>query len=247
VCYNNKGENMERLSKIIAQSGIASRRKAENLITEGKVMVNGEVINVLGYKVSQKDLITVEGKLLQKEDLVYYLLNKPTGYLSTASDIHKRRNILDLFAPEDKDVRLFPVHKLEYDTAGLLIVTNDGDLTKKLTNQSESIEKEYIIRTKGIMIKERIREMRRGVKVEGKVIKPIDVHIIELDKKNQSTLVKLIITNESVKALKTMFKQMGHDVKNMTRTRFDSLTLEGVNRGNYRKLKSHEVKYLHRS
>ncbi|OED59449.1 pseudouridine synthase [Acholeplasma laidlawii] len=238
---------MERLSKVIAQAGFASRRKAENLITEGKVKVNDEVINVLGYKVSPKDIITVEGKPLVKEPLVYYLLNKPTGYLSTTADIHKRRNILDLILKEDQNVRLFPIHKLEYDTSGLLLVTNDGELTKKLTNQSESIQKEYVIRTKGIMIKERIREIKRGIKVENKIIKPVDIAIVELDKAHQSTLVKMIITNESAKELKTMFKQLGHEVKNMTRIRFDSLTLEGVNRGSYRKLKSHEVKYLYRS
>lgn len=238
---------MERLSKVIAQAGFASRRKAENLITEGKVKVNDEVINVLGYKVSPKDIITVEGKPLVKEPLVYYLLNKPTGYLSTTADIHKRRNILDLILKEDQNVRLFPIHKLEYDTSGLLLVTNDGELTKKLTSQSESIQKEYVIRTKGIMIKERIREIKRGIKVENKIIKPVDIAIVELDKVHQSTLVKMIITNESAKELKTMFKQLGHEVKNMTRIRFDSLTLEGVNRGSYRKLKSHEVKYLYRS
>lgn len=238
---------MERLSKVIAQAGFASRRKAENLITEGKVKVNDEIINVLGYKVSPKDIITVEGKPLVKEPLVYYLLNKPTGYLSTTADIHKRRNILDLILKEDQNVRLFPIHKLEYDTSGLLLVTNDGELTKKLTNQSESILKEYVIRTKGIMIRERIREIKRGIKVENKIIKPVDIAIVELDKAHQSTLVKMIITNESAKELKAMFKQLGHEVKNMTRIRFDSLTLEGVNRGSYRKLKSHEVKYLYRS
>ncbi|WIF87910.1 pseudouridine synthase [Acholeplasma laidlawii] len=238
---------MERLSKVIAQAGFASRRKAENLITEGKVKVNDEIINVLGYKVSPKDIITVEGKPLVKEPLVYYLLNKPTGYLSTTADIHKRRNILDLILKEDQNVRLFPIHKLEYDTSGLLLVTNDGELTKKLTNQSESILKEYVIRTKGIMIRERIREIKRGIKVENKIIKPVDIAIVELDKAHQSTLVKMIITNESAKEIKTMFKQLGHEVKNMTRIRFDSLTLEGVNRGSYRKLKSHEVKYLYRS
>lgn len=238
---------MERLSKVIAQAGFASRRKAENLITEGKVKVNDEVINVLGYKVSPKDIITVEGKPLVKEPLVYYLLNKPTGYLSTTADIHKRRNILDLILKEDQNVRLFPIHKLEYDTSGLLLVTNDGELTKKLTNQSESILKEYVIRTKGIMIRERIREIKRGVKVGNKIIKPVDIAIVELDKAHQSTLVKMIITNESAKELKVMFKQLGHEVKNMTRIRFDSLTLEGVNRGSYRKLKAHEVKYLYRS
>ncbi|WP_025724633.1 pseudouridine synthase [Acholeplasma granularum] len=238
---------MERLSKVLAQAGIASRRKAEILILEKRVKVNGVVVDVLGFKVSSKDVITVDDKSIQKEPLIYILMNKPTGYLSTTSDEHKRRNVLDLLTPDDKQLRLYPVHKLEYDTAGLLILTNDGDLTKKLTNQSFSIQKEYIVRTKGVMIRERLREIKRGVNIGTKVIKPVDVGIVELDKESQSTLIKLIITNESAKELKEMFKKLGHEVKNMTRIRFDSLTLEGVQRGSYRHLKVHEVKYLYRT
>src|SRR5690554_3605146 len=162
---------MERLSKVIAQAGVASRRKAENLISEGKVKVNGEVITLLGFKVSAKDNITVNNQPVIKEPLVYYLLNKPTGYLSTTNDIHKRRNILDLILKEDQSVRLFPVHKLEYDTAGLLLVTNDGELTKLLTDPNVLIQKEYVIRTKGIVIKEYISQFKRGIQLKNKVIK----------------------------------------------------------------------------
>jgi len=237
---------MERLSKVIAQSGVTSRRKAENLIQEGRVKVNGEIITVLGYKVSSKDIITVDDQAIVKEPLVYYLMNKPTGYLSTTHDIHKRRNILDLIANEDQVVRLFPVHKLEYDTAGLLLITNDGKLTKLLTDPNVSIQKEYVIRTKGIVIKEYIRQFKRGIQLKNKVIKPVDIGILELDKTNQSTLIRLIVTDVTAKELKEVFKSIGHDVKNMTRIRFDALTLEGVNRGSYRHLKTHEVKYLYR-
>lgn len=240
------GGIMERLSKILAQAGVASRRKAEELITSGRVTVNGEKITVLGSKAAQKDIILVDGKAINKEELVYYILNKPTGYLSTTSDVHKRRNILDLFDSEARLNRLFPVHKLEYDSAGVLLVTNDGVLTKRLTESNAGIEKEYLIRVDGIVIKEIIRQARLGVKFLGKEIKPIELSIVELDKKNKSTLLRMVITDETNKDIRLMFENLGHKVKNLTRTRFDLLTLENVARGGYRRLKAHEIKRLYR-
>lgn len=237
---------MERISKLIAQSGICSRRKAEELILAGKVKVNGEVVTVLGTKASQSDLIEADGKIINKERLVYFLMNKPTGYLSTTSDEHNRRNFLDLMLPEDKQFRLFPVAKLEYDTAGVLLITNDGDLTKKLTRSTSGIQKEYHVRTKGIMIKEKIRQMRNGISVEGKIIKPIEVQLLELDKKNQSTLVRIVVGDETNKEIRALFKTLEHPVKNLTRIRYDFLTVEGVERGAYRALRAHEVKRLYR-
>ncbi|WP_162164013.1 pseudouridine synthase [Acholeplasma hippikon] len=237
---------MERLSKLIAQSGVSSRRKAEELILAGKVKVNGEVITQLGTKANQSDLIEVDGKVINKERLVYFLINKPTGYLSTNQDEHKRRNFLDLMLPEDKQFRLFPVAKLEYDTAGALLVTNDGELTRKLTRRVSGIEKEYMVRVSGIMIKEKIRQMRNGISVEGKIIQPREVQLMELDKKNQSTLVRIVIGDETNKEIRALFKTLEHPVKNLTRTRYDFLTLEGVERGGYRPLRAHEVKRLYR-
>lgn len=237
---------MERLSKLIAHSGVASRRKAEELILANKVKVNGAVVNVLGSKANQSDLIEVDGKIINKERLVYFLINKPTGYLSTNQDEHKRRNFLDLMEEEDKKFRLFPIAKLEYDTAGILLVTNDGALTKKLTQSTSGVEKEYMVRVSGIMIKEKIRQMRNGVKVDGKIIQPREVQLMELDKKNQSTLVRIVIGDETNKEVRALFKTLEHPVKNLTRLRYDFLTLEGVERGAYRPLRAHEVKRLYR-
>ncbi len=240
------GEEMERLSKVLSQAGVASRRKAEELIASGKVKVNGVVVTVLGTKVKEKDAILVNDQPIRKETLYYYLLNKPTGYLSTVADEHKRRNILDLFDAEAKQVRLYPIHKLEYDTAGVLIVTNDGVLTKKLTMKNAGIEKEYLVRTEGIIIKDKIRKLRSNMKSKEVIFTPKYVGIVELDKVHKSTLVRIVIGDETNKQIRELFESIGHKVKSLTRIRFDFLTSEGVERGSYRMLKAHEIKKLYR-
>ena len=136
-------DNKERLQKVLASAGVASRRKCEEIIQEGRVKVNGEVVTVLGTKVSKKDMITVDGKLIQKEELVYYVLNKPTGYLTTVSDPKNRRTVMDLIEPEDKKKRIFPIGRLDYDTSGVLLFTNDGNLSYRLTRSNKEIEKTY--------------------------------------------------------------------------------------------------------
>lgn len=237
---------MERLSKVLALSGVASRRKAETLISDGKVKVNGQVVNVLGTKVSQKDIITVDGKVIEREPLYYFLVNKPTGCMSTTTDIHKRKVVTDLFDPHDLKVRLYPISKLEFDAAGVLILTNDGTLTKYLTQSSMKIESEYNVRVDGIVIKEKIRTLRRGIKIKDDIVIPKFVQITELNKGHQSTLIRLIMDHADTKLIRLMFKALDHDVKNITRIRYDFLTVEGVERGSYRTLKSHEVKKLYR-
>src|SRR5690606_6816490 len=224
---------MERLAKVLAQAGVASRRKSEELILAGRVKVNQVVVKEVGTKVSEKDTITVDGKTIDKVPLFYYLVNKPTGYLSTTSDIHKRRNVLDLFSEEERNLRLFPIHKLPYDAAGVLILTNDGELTKKLTLKDSGVEQAYMVRLKGIVIKEKIRQLRNGQDFNGIIFKPNEIGIIELDKKHQSTLVRLTVTDFSISDMEKCFEMMGHPIKGLTRVRFDHLTLEEVERGSY--------------
>ena len=236
---------MERLQKVLAQSNIASRRKAETLIIEGRVKVNGKVVLELGYKVDEKDQITVDGIEVQKADFLYFLLNKPTGYVSTASDEKGRRIVLDLLDEEHQGQRIYPVGRLDYDTAGLLLLTNDGALTEILTHPSFEVEKEYLVRVKGIVIKDKIRQLRMGVKVDGVMTKPTSVKLIELDKDHQSTLISVTLTEGRNKIVRNLMKAIGHPVKNLTRVRYDFLTLEGVKRGGYRPLKIHEVKRLY--
>ncbi len=236
---------LERLQKILAEANIASRRKAEEMILQGRVKVNSEVITQLGYKVSLNDSIFVDGKPIERAEKQYFLLNKPRGVLSTTADDESRLTVVKLLTEEHRHIRLYPIGRLDYNTAGLLILTNDGDLTKVLTNPNNRISKEYLIRIDGIMIKEKIRQIRKGIMIENKLIKPLETQLIERDKTNQTTLVRLVIDTHQNKDLMLIFKALGHKIKKITRTRYDFLTLEGVERGKYRALKIHEIKQLH--
>lgn len=237
---------MERLQKVLAQANIASRRKSEELIVAGKVKVNGQVITELGFKVNKNDNIEVDGKPIKLAEHLYFLLNKPTGYLSTVSDDKGRRTVMDLLTEDHKDVRLYPVGRLDYDTAGLLLITNDGEFTQHLTHPSYHIEKEYLVRVKGIIIRKKIVELRNGVTIDKNYhAKPKEVRLIELDKKNQSTLLSITLIEGKNKQVRKMIEALGFKVKNLTRIRYDFLTLEGVERGRYRPLKIHEVKQLY--
>jgi 23S rRNA pseudouridine2605 synthase len=157
---------MERLQKVLAQANIASRRKAEEIILEGRVKVNGVVVKELGTKVNKEDFIEVDGKAIEKATPVYFLLNKPTGYVSTTRDEKGRKTVLDLIDEEHKSIRLYPIGRLDFDTAGLLLLTNDGEFTNILTHPEHEVEKEYLLRVEGVVIKEKIRQMRKGVMID---------------------------------------------------------------------------------
>lgn len=237
---------VERLQKVLAQANIASRRKAEEMILAGRVKVNGEIITTLGFKVSERDIIAVDDQPITKAQLKYFLLNKPTGYLSTVTDDKGRRTVIDLLDEEHQDTRLYPVGRLDYDTAGLLLLTNDGELTKRLTHPAYEIEKEYLVRVDGIVIRRKINELRNGVKiVPGGFVKPKKVRLLELHKAHQSTLLSITLTEGKNKQVRKMIESIGFKVKNLTRIRYDELTLDGVERGTYRSLKIHEIKRLY--
>ncbi len=237
---------MERLQKILAQANIASRRKSEEIIQAGRVKVNGEVITELGYKVNQTDLIEVDGKPIEMAQHLYFLLNKPTGYVSTTSDEKNRKTVLDLLDPELKDTRLYPVGRLDFDTAGILLLTNDGDFTRRMTHPEHQIEKEYLVRVEGIVIRRKIIDLRKGVMIDGNYLAvPKAVRLVELDKQYQSTLLSITLTEGRNKEVRKMMDAIGHPVKKLTRVRYDFLTLDGVERGRYRLLKVHEVKKLY--
>lgn len=237
---------MERLQKVIAQSNIASRRQAEKLIVEGRVKVNGVTVTELGTKVNRTDLITVDDMPVIIADKLYLLLNKPTGYLSTTSDDKGRKTVIDLIQDDYKDERLYPVGRLDYDTAGILLLTNDGELTQKLTRPEFEVEKEYIVRVNGIVIRRKVLQLRKGVMIDKNYLAiPKEVNIVELDKKNQSTLLRIVLTEGKNRQVRKMFEAIGHPVKTLTRVRYDFLTLDGVARGKYRELSIHEVKKLH--
>lgn len=235
---------MERLQKIIAQSNIASRRKAEALILEGRVKVNGVVINTLGFKVNDDDIIAVDNEIIQQSKKRYMLFNKPSGVLSTYTDEKGRKGTETLFTIEEQNLRLYPVDKIDYTTSGLLLVTNDGELTKILTKQNVKIPKSYMIRTEGIIIKDKVRILRLGINTKNGFLKPIDVRIISLDKHLKTTLLSMTI-DASNKDVHTLVESMGHKIKKITRTTFAGLSIDGVERGKYRELTIHEIKQLY--
>lgn len=237
---------MERLQKVLAQANIASRRKSEDFITAGRVKVNGNVVTELGFKVDKKDKIEVDGKPIELAEHLYFLLNKPVGYVSTTSDEKNRQTVLDLLDPELRTTRLYPVGRLDFDTAGLLLLTNDGDFTNKMTHPEHEIEKEYLARCEGIIIRKLIVQLREGVLIDGDYLAvPKSVRVMELNKGQQSTLLSITLTEGRNKEVRKMLDAIGHPVKKLTRIRYDVLTLEGVERGSYRPLKPHEIKKLY--
>ena len=234
---------MERLQKVISDNGYTSRRKAEELIKEGKVLVNGEVATI-GQKVNTNDEIIIEGNLLSKDidSKVYYLLNKPRGVVTTASDEKGRKTVIDLIETEK---RIYPVGRLDYDTTGCLLLTNDGELTNKLTHPSNNIDKVYIAKIKGVITGVDINKLKNGVKIDNFKTSKCRVKLKSYDKKTQTSLVELTIHEGHNHQVKKMFESIGYDVIKLTRTRFAFLDVKSLKSGEYRLLLPHEVKKLY--
>ena len=232
---------MERLQKVIARSGITSRRKAEELILQGKVKVNGSIVKELGTKVTLKDVIQVNGKTIKQEEFVYYVLFKPEGYVSTTDDEHDRRKVTDL-VPAGK--RIYPVGRLDYDTSGVLLLTNDGAFTNKLTSPKHDMEKEYEVKMKGFLRKEESAKLCRGIKIDHYTTKKAVIKNVTYNKKNETSKATIIITEGKYHQVKRMFEAVGHPVLKLKRVRFGVVTLEGLKKGEYRVLKPYEYKQL---
>lgn len=232
---------MERLQKVIANSGYTSRRKAEELITAGKVKVNSKVVTVLGTKVTSKDIIHVEGNLLQSEEKVYYLLYKPVGYVSTTNDEFGRKTVLDL-VPNDK--RVYPVGRLDYDTSGVLLLTNDGDFTNILTSPKNHVEKEYRVKLDGLLRKEESTLICRGIQLDTYKTKKARIKDVSYNKNNLTTQATIIITEGKYHQVKKMFEFTGHKVLKLKRVRFGYITLDNMKTGEHRLLKPYELKQL---
>lgn len=230
---------MERLQKIIAQAGIASRRKAEELITQGKVKVNGEVITELGTKVSDKDKVEVDGKMIEKELKEYYLLNKPRGVVTTTSDDKNRKKVIDLIPT---NARIYPIGRLDYDTTGALLLTNDGDFANILMHPKHKIEKVYMAKIKGIIKGEQINELKDGVEIEpGVVVKGTRVKLKKSDSKSNTSMVQITITEGKNHQVKKMFEAVGFEVLKLKREKIAFFDLKDLASGEYRKLTPKEV------
>lgn len=233
---------MERLQKVMAMAGVASRRKSEEMILEGRVRVNGEVVTQLGSKVDAgKDVIEVDGKPLRFcEPKTYVLLNKPAGFVTTVRDPQGRKKVVDLV--RDLPVRLYPVGRLDYDTEGLLILTNDGSLTHALTHPRHEVEKTYLALVQGIVQPDGLRRLRHGVPLEDGVTAPARVRIIQ--RIAGDTLVELTIHEGKNRQVRRMLGAVGHPVKSLVRTKIGFLTLGELKPGQYRHLTADEVKRL---
>ncbi len=238
-------DNLERLQKIMAQAGVASRRASEEIIKSGRVSVNGKIVKELGTKVSKKDIILVDGKPIIKENKVYYVLNKPTGYMTTLSDDLGRRTVMDLFNKEDLENRIYPIGRLDYDTSGVLLFTNDGELAYKLTKSAKEVEKSYQVRIKGKLSQGDIIKLMKGIELDGIKTKRARVEVLSVDKVNDSSSIKLTITEGRNRQVRRMCEALGHEVKKLKRLSFAGITLEDLPEGAYRPLKPHEIKKLY--
>lgn len=234
----------ERLQKIISQAGIASRRAAEKLIEEGRVAVDGQVVRELGLKFEAAEhVITVDGKpLAAREQHVYFLLNKPKGYLSTAKDERGRRTVLDLL-PEVRE-RVYPVGRLDNNTEGLLLITNDGALMNGLLHPKYEVEKTYVARVAGELTREKIEQLRHGLLLEDGMTAPARVKL--LGEERGLARAEITIHEGRNRQVRRMFAAVGCDVRSLKRVFFAGLTLKGVPRGHYRPLQAAEVQALYR-
>lgn len=233
---------MERLQKVIAHAGVASRRKAEELILDGRVTVNGKTVRELGIKVGPNEKIEVNGVPLDKEEPVYHLLYKPRGVISSVSDDKGRKVVTDFF-PHIKQ-RIYPVGRLDYDTSGLLLVTNDGEFANLLMHPKHEVEKVYVAKVKGIPLKEKLRELERGIKLEDGKTAPARVKMMSIDKRKQTAIIEITIHEGRNRQVRRMFDAIGHEVLKLKREKYAFLTLAGLSTGDSRELTPHEVKQL---
>ena len=233
---------MERLQKVIAQSGLTSRRKAEELIKLGKVKVNGKIVTELGTKVDSKDTIEVDNKILEKENKEYYLLNKPRGYITSTSDDRDRKVVTNLI---NTSARIFPVGRLDYDTTGVLLLTNDGDFANMLMQPKNNIEKVYLAKIEGIIKGEQINRLKSGVEIDGIKVKASRVKLKRINNESNTSMVEITIHEGKNHQVKKMFEAVGFNVEKLKRERVDIFDLKGLNSGEYRKLTKKEVQIIY--
>lgn len=234
---------MERIQKVIANSGYCSRRKAESLISDGKVFVNGVMVSEMGYMVKKGDSIVVDGTSLDTaRNYEYYILNKPRGVITSNSDEHGRKTVIDIV---DSSQRIFPVGRLDYDTTGLLILTNDGVLANKLMHPASGIDKTYIVKIRGIIAGKDIMRLRNGVVIDGRKTSKCRVKLRSVNKKANTSILEVTIHEGRNHQVKKMFKAVGYDVIKLKRERYAFLNLAGLKVGEYRRLTNKEIATLY--
>ena len=233
-----------RINKYIALCGVASRRKAEELILAGKVKVNDNIVTELSYQVDEEnDVVKVDDKIIKEENkLVYILLNKPEGYITTVKDQFDRESVLDLVT--DIKERVYPIGRLDYETSGLLLLTNDGDLTYKLTHPKHEVDKTYVSRVKGKLTPDEIKMFKSGLKIEDYVTAPAKLKVIRYDEKTNVSLLEIKIHEGKNRQVRKMCKAINHPVLRLKRTAMGKIRIGECEIGKYRYLTEDEVKYL---
>ena len=230
-----------RINKFLAECGVCSRRNADKLILDGEVRINGSIA-ALGDSVdADNDSVTVKGKSVNKiKKFDYYIMNKPKGCVCTVKDDKDRKTVMDFLPPDVK--RLFPVGRLDYDTEGLLIFTNDGDLTFKLTHPKNEVPKTYLVKTEKPVDENTLAKLRSGVIIDGVKTKKCNIRIIE--KLKDGTKLHITITEGRNRQVRKMFEAVGNNVAFLKRIKIGELQLKGLDRGEVRRLSPVEVDYL---
>lgn len=229
---------MERLQKYIASTGFCSRRKAEEYIKNGDVKVNGSVVSELGFKVSGKEEISILDNILNKEEKEYYLLNKPREVITSCNDDKGRKTVVDLI---NTNSRIYPVGRLDYDTTGVLLLTNDGEFANILMHPSNKQDKVYIAKIRGIIKGDAINKLKAGVIIDGVKTSKCRVKLRKTDLVNNTSMVEVVIHEGRNHQVKKMFDAVGFEVLKLKRERVGIFTLEGLKSGEYRKLTKKEV------
>lgn len=233
-----------RLNKYIASAGIASRRKADELIKAGKVKINGQVLAEPGYDVVAGDLVEVNGSIIEPvKKMIYIMLNKPKGYITSADDDRERPTVIDLVS--DFDARLFPVGRLDYNTSGLLLLTNDGEFAYHMTHPKHQVEKTYRAKVAGTLSDQRIARLCKGIDIGGFVTSPAEVTVIK--QMERSAIVEIKIHEGKNRQIRKMFSAVGNKVIELERIAVGQLHLGHLKEGHYRKLTDQEIEYLKHS
>ncbi|AXF54846.1 pseudouridine synthase [Salicibibacter kimchii] len=233
---------MERLQKVIAHAGVTSRRKAEDYIVAGRVAVNGKVVTELGTKVSEKATIEVDGIPIEREAPVFFLLYKPKKVISAVDDDKNRPVVTDYI--NETEARIYPIGRLDYDTTGLLLLTNDGDFANAMMHPRSNIKKTYVAKVKGKPSKDTLQRLSRGIELEDGKTGPAKVSFKSGNKKNDTSIIELVIAEGRNHQIKRMLETVDHPVLKLKREQYAFLTLDGLQPGDFRALKPVEVARL---
>lgn len=238
--------NLPRLQKALAAAGVASRRACETLISAGRVTVNGKIVTELGTRVDpDQDEIRFDGEPIgqpQTKKPVYIMLHKPTGYVSTVSDPHAGKTVLDLL--EQVDVRVYPVGRLDADSSGLLLLTNDGDFANRLTHPRYHVPKVYRVRARGFIDRLTAIKLTEGIDLPDGKTAPAKLKFVEFDNATMCTIIEITLYEGRNRQVRRMLEEVGHPVRELHRVAYGSLRLKGLTAGTWRKLKPDEVKTL---